>query len=58
VLKSNIKDRFAPAASRAAIASSPAVWLEADATRGLGAQGNPAAGKGHAGETGHARVAA
>ena len=44
MLKSNVKDHFAPAASRAAIASSPAVWLEADATRGPGAQGKPAAG--------------
>ena len=43
MLKSNVKDRFAPAASHAAIASSLAVWLEADATRGPGAQGKPAA---------------
>jgi len=44
VLKSNVKDHFAPAASRAAIASSPAVWLEADTTHGPGVQGKPAAG--------------
>ena len=44
MLKSNVKDHFAPAASHAAIASSPAVWLEADAMRGPGAQGNPVAG--------------
>jgi len=53
VLKSNVKDHFAPVASRAAIASSPAVWLEADATRGPGAQGKPAAGcSGHGSVTG------
>ena len=44
MLKSNVKDRFAPAASCATIASSSAVWLEADAACGPGAQGKPAAG--------------